>query len=584
MSKKKYGKKGRNKKMVTHMIYIALVAIVAVGVMLNVISGYEIDKTYKNLVKEELKATATHLDSQVNSTWDGDWAYEDGVLSKGGQEVSEEYEELMDQLREETNIDYTIFYGDTRVVTTLTREGSSERLINTQASEAVVSATLKGGEDYYSANLTIEGKKYMGYYVPLKNDDGSIVGMVFSGRDCSDVTSAITNIILILSLITVGMVVLVALAGAAMARKTSATMHGIADELDKLSHGQINLTIDEKTIARKDELGILADGAQTLSHKLGEVIRSTVKTSGELKREGSELSCSAGQASEASDQVSIAIEDIARGAADQAGRMETAASNTQTIGNEIENIASNASQLDTYALEMKDACDNAMGALEHLIGSSRMVQESVQDIGQTINSTNESAKSISAFSEAITNIASQTNLLSLNASIEAARAGEAGKGFAVVASEIGKLAIESSNSAEEINRIVAQLVSDSEASVEVMKKLNESFGQQSEQLDSTKVNMQTMSENVSKVSESSENIADLAGKLTVAKDELVGIVAALTDISTRNAASTQQTSASMQKLHSAFTTITESAAGLQTLADDLTETISYFKDEEHVTR
>lgn len=580
MSKKKYGKKGRNKKMVNRLIYIAVGAIVAVGVMLNVISGYEIDKTYKNLVKEELKATATHLDSQINSTWDGDWAYEDGVLSKGGQEVSEEYEELMDQLREETNIDYTIFYGDTRVVTTLTREGSSERLINTQASEAVVSATLKGGQDFYSADLTIEGHKYMGYYVPLKNDDGTIVGLVFAGRESDDVSAAITKIIGILSGITAVMVILVAIAGLALARKTSATMHGIADELEKLSQGQINLSIDKNAISREDELGILADGAQTLSDKLGEVIRTTVRMSGELKREGSDLASSAGDASLASDQVSIAIDEIARGAVSQAGKVDFAADNTQSIGNDIENIASNVSRLDSYASEMKDACDNAMGALEDLIESSRMVQASVNDIGQTIDSTNESAKAISTFSESITSIASQTNLLSLNASIEAARAGEAGKGFAVVADEIGKLALESSSSAEEINRIVDRLLSDSAASVEVMQKLNASFDEQTQQLNSTKSNMQTMSDNVTKVSEGADNISVLADKLSGAKDGLLEIIADLSAISTQNAASTEETSASMQKLNSAFAVISQSAEELQLLADDLTTTISYFKEEE----
>ncbi|MCR5556124.1 MAG: hypothetical protein K6F75_01010 [Butyrivibrio sp.] len=95
-----------------------------------------------------------------------------------------------------------------------------------------------------------------------------------------------------------------------------------------------------------------------------------------------------------------------------------------------------------------------MDALNRLIDQSDEVKASVHDIGDTINSTNDSAKEISKFSQAITEIASQTNLLSLNASIEAARAGDAGKSFTVVATEIGQLAVQSSNSADEIKKIV----------------------------------------------------------------------------------------------------------------------------------
>ncbi len=569
----------RKRKLIYKLIFIAVAAMVAIGLVLNIISGYEINKAYNSLAKEELKATTEHLASEMNSVWDGDWAYENEVLTKGGTLVFDEYEELMDELHGMTGIDYTIFYGDTRVITTILKADSTERLVGTKASDKVISATLKGGEDYYADNLNIEGQKYLGYYVPIKNSDGSIIGMVFSGRQSEDITRSITNVILLLSIITVVMVVALAITGVVIANNTSTKMQGIAAELDKLSQGKINLTIDSATIARKDELGILADGAQTLSNKLGDVIRTTVKMSNELKKEGNELSTSAGQATEASELVSNAVDEIAKGAVSQADSIENAAGNTQNIGNDIENIATNVEQLDGYATEMKGACDQAMEALDNLIRSSTEVQVSVKEIGETIDSTNESAKSISTFSEAITSIASQTNLLSLNASIEAARAGEAGKGFAVVATEIGQLAEQSSKSADEIKKIVDQLVADSEASVEVMQKLNDNFGQQSEQLDATKVNMQTMAQNVVNVSTSADNIAELARKLTTAKDQLIEIIADLSAISEENAASTQETNASMQELNATFAVISHSAEELQSLADSLTETISYFKEE-----
>ena len=579
MASEKTVRAKKRKKLINQLIFIAVGAIVVVGVLLNLISGVEIAKTYKKLIKEELKATAEHLASQLDSTWDGDWAYNDGVLLKGEEAVFVEYEELMDELHSMTNIDYTLFYGDTGVITTLYKSNSNEKLVGTKASDAAISATLRGGQDYYADDLIIEGQKYYGYYVPLKNLDGSIVGIVFSGRESQDVTYAIANIIILLTLITLVIIIAIIIAGILLANRTSSTMQGIANELDKLSQGTLNIKIDDRAVRRKDELGMLADGAQTLSNKLGDVIKTTTEMSNELKREGSELSNSAGAASNASNQVSIAVEEISKGAITQAESIENAANNTQSIGNEIENITNNVEQLDGYTTEMKGVCNQAMDALNNLIASSHEVQNSVKEIGQTIDSTNESAREISQFSEAITSIASQTNLLSLNASIEAARAGEAGKGFAVVATEIGSLAEESSKSADEIKKIVDKLVADAEASVLVMAKLNESFSQQSEQLETTKVNMQTMSDNVINVSESTDNIAFLTKQLSTAKDSLVEIIDDLSAISQENAASTEETNASMQELNATFNVISHSAEQLQILASNMTDTINYFKEE-----
>ena len=235
--------------------------------------------------------------------------------------------------------------------------------------------------------------------------------------------------------------------------------------------------------------------------------------------------------------------------------------------------------MDEFAGDMQKSCNKAMDALELLITQSHEVTESVKEIGDTINSTNESANSISSFTKAITDIASQTNLLSLNASIEAARAGEAGKGFAVVAQEISNLAEQSRVSAEEIKSIVQTLLEESASSVAVLEKLNESFGHQSVQLDSTKADMEIMSENVEKVKLRSDNISERVNALAEAKNQLVGIITDLSAISEENAASTEETNASMQELNTTFTVISDSAAKLQIIAEDLTETMAYFKTE-----
>lgn len=566
-----------NGKLVQKLIFAAVAAIIFVATVLTIIGGVEITNTYNDMVEEELRVAAVHIDSEMSNVWDGDWSYVDGVLYKGEEPVSDEYQEIIDKLKEQTGLEYSIFYGKERVLTTIVVNG--KRIVGYEASDGVMDAVINNKQEKYTPNALPAGadQRYYCYYCPLEQDDGTVAGMVFAGRGRDDVVSKVRSIIILMVVISVVLTIATSTVGIVVANTVSVKMRRIADEFGHLAQGELKLNIDEKLLKRNDEIGLLADGANTLMEKLGGVIRDTMDMSNELKRSGSELADSANQASTASSQVSEAVDEISRGAVSQAESVETAAGNTQDIGRDIDEVSDNVKQLNQFAVEMKTSCEAAMSALEKLIAQSSEVQNSVKDIGDTINSTNESAKEISKFSEAITSIASQTNLLSLNASIEAARAGDAGKGFAVVATEIGQLAVQSSNSAEEIKKIVEQLLADSEASVEVMQRLNESFAQQSQQLDDTQSNMRSMADNVENVSNSTDSIEGHIDQLNTAKDKLVEIISDLSAISEENAASTEETNASMQELNATFSIITESANKLQGLAENLTDTISYFK-------
>ncbi|MBQ3789747.1 MAG: methyl-accepting chemotaxis protein [Lachnospiraceae bacterium] len=568
----------RNRKILIKIILIALGALIAVTTIITIIAGVELSNTYESLIEEELKATCEHLDDELGRIYTGDWTLdESGNLYKGGHIVTGR-DDILDGIKSKTGIEYTLFFGKTRMLTTLIKAGTSERMNGTQAGDAVYATVVTQGQDFYAPDLVINGQPYSAYYTPLIQPDGTRVGMVFAGRASSGVTAAIRRIILTMVAVAVALVGMVLVLGMMVALKTSKKMAGIADSINELASGDLRAEVDETLLSRKDELGTIADSTKQFKEKIAEVIGTTRQMSEELHNSSSSLSESAGQASTASSQVSDAIGEVSKGAVSQAESIQTAAANTDGIGRDIDEISDNVSQLDDYTGQMKKSCDDAMGAMEKLIAQSQEVMASVKEIDNTIHSTNESAKGISQFSDAITDIAEETNLLSLNASIEAARAGEAGKGFAVVASQIQKLADQSKQSADQIKDIVERLLSDSEASVEVMNRLNENFAAQGEQLSSTQQDMIDMSANVKNVEASSRQITSRVEDLNQAKMSLVEIIQDLSAISEENAASTEETNASMQELNATFSVISESAAQLQVLADNLQNTISFFQD------
>ena len=177
-------KKSRN--MVRGIILIASALALLMAGLVGYIGYRHIQEAYYTSLSEGLHAAAVLLDDEVSHQFEGDWHLsEDGELMKGEIAVHDIYQGQLDALSAKTNMHFTIFYGDTRFVTSLKDADTGLRMEGTKASDAVVAEVIAKGNEYLATNFEIAGQDWYAYYLPLKNTDGTVAGMIFAGRDTS---------------------------------------------------------------------------------------------------------------------------------------------------------------------------------------------------------------------------------------------------------------------------------------------------------------------------------------------------------------------------------------------------------------
>lgn len=520
------------------------------------------------------KTTAT-LGHTLESAYEGDFSLNsEGRLLKGETNLEILYEAL-DAVKTQENIELTIFYGDTRMITTL-KNADGTRNEGTKANETVVAKVL-AGETYFDENLKIGNDDYFAYYCPLRNADGSICGMIFAGIPSASVNAAIeSNLVKII--ITAVVIFIVALAGIAFITiQMSKAIVKVTKGLEEIASGNLVVELDKTTFKRTDEIGEIARCTETLRDTLKEMLVEIHGEVSNINNYSGELNSMSVQASQSTNEVSMAVEDIARGATSQAEETENATRHVDDVRVMIDGIVENIGILTKSSEEMGKSGAEATKILGELNNSNLKTTDAIKKIAKQTEETNESVKSISQAAEVITSIAEETNLLALNASIEAARAGEHGKGFAVVADSIQKLAEQSNNSAREIMEIIGALIQESEKTVEIMKEVNAIVEEEGEKVGETKNIIGQVADEIKNSLSEIDAVNEKAGAIKAASAEISTVIQGLSAISEENAAATEETNASVEELNAMMQELSQQATSLSATADHVQELMAQFK-------
>lgn len=551
---------------------VVLLGLLSIFFMLTTVRSSMMEE-----IEEGLKGTAAATLAAYDQNTGDYMESSNGDIWKGSYNISRS-ESLVDRIKDNTGMDVTFFYGDRRIMTSAL-DSNGDRILNSPAGERIVEKVLQNGEEYFSSAVSLDGVMNYGYFMPVyqNGSDDEIIGMVFVGTDKENKDAVVNGIIFgIGAAVCVAMILCIGV-GLKLATSISHNIKKSISIMGRVAEGDLTVWVDDKMLKRKDEIGDLSRVTVKLKDTLKGILKGISENSASLLEASKALGTAADTTNGTMNEVQNAVSQVVANSTEQSKNSESTSENMRIMGEHITETSTEVDTLNVHADSMQKSSKKTADTLAQLCNINEEVERIIGEVKEQTDRTNASIQKINAAMEFITSIAEETNLLSLNASIEAARAGESGRGFAVVADQIKKLAEQSNQSGREIEETTKALMEDSAREVEIMQRMQEIITEQSGSMQETRANVSEVLKEIEDSMQSILQIRESTGRLAESRGEVMEAVEQLSQIAHDNVDSTQQTYTETQEVLDTFRQVYDSAEQLKKIADELAESMQYFK-------
>lgn len=551
---------------------VVLLGLLSIFFMLTTVRSSMMEE-----IEEGLKGTAAATLAAYDQNTGDYMESSNGDIWKGSYNISRS-ESLVDRIKDNTGMDVTFFYGDRRIMTSAL-DSNGDRILNSPAGERIVEKVLQNGEEYFSNSVSLDGVMNYGYFMPVyqNGSDDEIIGMVFVGTDKESKDAVVNGIIFgIGAAVCVAMILCIGV-GLKLATSISHNIKKSISIMGRVAEGDLTVWVDDKMLKRKDEIGDLSRVTVKLKDTLKGILKGISENSASLLEASKALGTAADTTNGTMNEVQNAVSQVVANSTEQSKNSESTSENMRIMGEHITETSTEVDTLNQNAASMQKSSKKTADTLAQLCHINEEVERIIVEVKEQTDRTNVSIQKINSAMEFITSIAEETNLLSLNASIEAARAGESGRGFAVVADQIKKLAEQSNQSGHEIEETTKALMEDSAREMEIMQRMQEIINEQSGSMQETRTNVSEVLKEIEDSMQSILQIRESTGRLAESRGEVREALEKLSQIAHDNVDSTQQTYTETQEVLDTFKQVYDSAGQLKKIADELAQSMQYFK-------
>lgn len=262
------------------LLAIHIIPLFFFSILILLLGTHWFTRSMYGEVESGLANVSRNLATTLDALYPGDYRLADGdgfQLFKGDTDLTADYA-LIDQIKENTGLEVTLFYQDTRILTTI-RDDAGERIVGSGATETVVREVLRTGEPHFYSKAIIYDSTYFSYYAPLFNSDGKVIGMLFVGKPTAEVDDSVFESIRPLMIADIVLALVIGLFIFLYTQTIVSALLQIHRFLGQIAKGNLDTVISPSVLKRNDELGEIAHSALDMQRSLHTLIEQDTLTS-----------------------------------------------------------------------------------------------------------------------------------------------------------------------------------------------------------------------------------------------------------------------------------------------------------------